>query len=227
MNSLYIHYQHPDIIVALQEDEKIKAIKTIEHKKVGTYLGVTIQELALMTNNNVINAFFVNLMPAPIFMQRTILATINGISCGMKLLGKKIDIYGVDGFLGLYEIYQKKSPHKKIIALSNAYGNDLFYLFIENNEVKSGVLSMQDIITLVKHFYSIDAIIIVGDITEIEEEKLKKELSEKIECSPIKNLTMEEFVSIAAKKIDSRDNLTYLLPIYTKLHVVEKTLQKT
>lgn len=224
MNYVYIHYQHPDIIVALQENNVLKTTKTIEHKKVGIYLVVTIQELALMTNNNVINAFFVNLAPVPIFMQRTILATINGISCGMRLLDKKIDMYGIDGFLGLYQTYQEKNPHKKVIALSNAYGNDLFYLFMEHNTIKSGVFSLQEITTLLKKYSTENIVSIIGDITETQEEILKKELSEKIECTGIKTLTFEEFVKIATKKIDSGDNLPYLLPIYTKLHAVEKII---
>jgi len=224
MNNICIHYQDQIIFVVLQEEKEIKAIKNIEHTKVGTYLAVIIQELTLMTKKKAIDAFFINMAPAPIFMQRTILATVNGIACAARMQQKKVDLYGIDGFLGLYDVYSTKNLHKKIVALSNAYANDLFYLFRENNKVKSDVGNMQEIKNLLKKYYKNEIISIVGDITETQKKELEEEYGTQIEYTGIKNIAVEEFIEIAIKKIDRKNNLPYLLPIYTKLHSVEKRI---
>ena len=141
---------------------------------------------------------------------RVTISTVNGLS-----FANKIPLIGIDGLDAIYFEAKDKTNNKNIVAILNAYNNDVFYAFSNNGKLQKGYKKIENLISDLKNKYGKDEITFVGNGYKLHKELVSKELHHNFIDLEISS--SEQIAKMALKLFEKEKGLSYKLkPLYLK-----------
>lgn len=147
-----------------------------------------------------------NVGPAPFTTLRVVLATLNGVA-----FVNKITLVAIDALTSfIYEISQENS-NKNILVLLNAFGGDLYFGYLENQQIEIGYGSIEN---LISKFQSKQNIVIAGNALEkFPEIKDNFAHGTFLENSYV---SIDTIAKLAQQAFESKNSTEKLVPLYIK-----------
>jgi tRNA A37 threonylcarbamoyladenosine modification protein TsaB len=223
---LLIHHHGDQITVGAIQNRQIIGTRIIGSRLASKLLAVTIQSvldehIIEMTN---LKGCIVSNGPSAASAQRSLFATVNGFLSAARLNGISIPLVSIDGFEALYQEYNAQFFPPSLIAVWNAHSDELFYLFqATEKKYNRGILGREQLISLLKtKFTDTKELVMIGTLTDEQSSSLQQELS----CQIMKNIVAASLDTIMVRGLQllhtAQESSTYVLPLYTKQHIVER-----
>ena len=166
--SIVIHHTYNSVIIALSEKDVIIAQSTIGSKNICKLCMPTINELLSEKNLSLdtIDFIAVNTGPGPFSTLRSIIASVNGLH-----LATKIPLISIDGLSSLHHeySYHSKTP---VVALLNAYSDDVYFYFKHNGYHESGYANSDKLLKHLTDIYKDQNVMFIGNGSTLHAEKI-------------------------------------------------------
>lgn len=200
-----------------------KHVYTIKEKNIkASSLLIPIIKKLLKDNNlklNDLDFITADQGPGAFTSLRVIISTINGLS-----FANKIPLIGIDGLEAIYNEAKEQSDNN-IVAILNAYNNDVFYAFNKNNNIQKGYQKIDSLISELKNHYNKDKISFVGNAYKLHEKIISKQLNHSF--IDIEIASSKQIAKMALESFKKNENIKYKLrPLYLKSQIFKKRPQK-
>jgi len=207
-------------IALCDKDSIIQSMQIVNHTA-SSLLIPTLDQLLKNNNLSLKDCLYIaaNQGPAPFTTLRTVLATINGIQCATS-----IPLIGVDGLKGLLAAHTSKN-YVYMIALLNAFNNELYYAIPTKETVITGYATPENVIPLIQTMTNNQSTLLIGNGIALLEQYDKTFIDNvTISSNPsVEHLTLTECAQQAwSAWCNKRYSTTPLMPLYLKKHAAER-----
>ncbi len=212
--SIVIHHTYNQVIIALCNQDTIVTQKIISNKDISKLCIPTIDELLSNARYKLANLSFIatNTGPGPFSTVRSIIATVNGLHLAIR-----IPLISIDGLQTLFSEHNKHNKTKTVIALLNAYNNEVYFAFKHDGYHESGYANIDDLLKHFEQIYKDKKFLFVGNGSVLHEEKIVKIFNNNATITHDKQHASIEYVVMRAfAEWETEDIRLYLTAEYTK-----------
>lgn len=207
MKFLVFQSNYNEVEVALYIDHVRVDFFLISKIDVAQKMIISVQESLNKNELNLSDLNFIaaNIGPAPFTTLRVVLATLNGIA-----FVNKIPLVGVDAITSfIHEI--NKNNTKNILVLLNAFGGDLYFGYLDGQQIETGYNSIEN---LVSRFGNKEDILVSGNALEKYPE-IKTRFNQ-ANFLNIPYVSIDTVADLAQNAFESKMTSEQLVPLYLK-----------
>ena len=215
-HSIIIHQTYTDVIIALCKQDTIVAQKIISNKDISKLCVLTIDDLLSEQSLQLAHISYIgaNTGPGPFSTVRSIIANVNGLH-----LATRIPLISIDGLQTLFGEHDKQNENRSVIALLNAYNNEVYFAFKHNGCHESGYANIDNLLERFQKIYKNKELLFIGNGSILHERKITDVFESNTTVANDKqHASIEYIVMRTYADSQTQDYKTYLSAEYVKIY---------